>query len=113
MTTKTTGAEFKQFYSSEEYWPRDVCWHEDEIVVIDGEECDSDVDYSKVRDSSVVSIDGGVVYKTPHIEVCSFEAYFKKWRKQQNTVIAVIEFDKTSETEVREVLKRLPIKVIK
>lgn len=45
MATKTTGAEFKAFYSDKAWWP-DGTWHEDEEVSIDGAQVDDDTDLS-------------------------------------------------------------------
>ena len=102
MTVKTTGAEFKRFYFDDAYWP-DGAWHEDEEIEVDGSPILEDAALEDVPDSAVMKIAGGTVIGLPDWgdDGPSFEAYFKKWRKAQNTTSLVVECAKDKEDAVR------------
>ena len=95
MSVKTTGAELKQFYLDNAYWP-DGAWHEDEDIEVNGSPLSEDSSIEEVPDDAVVKITGGAVIGLPGYENegPTFEGYFKKWRKAQNTVTFVVECDK-------------------
>ncbi len=92
MATKTTGVELKAFYNDEDFWKRSVdgkvwdIWHEGLILLVNGQEQSEDFSIEKdLQDDDAVTIPvGGLVYLPPDQD-CSFESFFKKWRKQQNT----------------------------
>ena len=90
MATKTTGAEFKAFYSDEEWWPKGT-WHEDEEVSIDGVQADDDTDLSLVADGGRLVLSNGYVTNTEGVDLGSFEGYFRKWRKKQTTAVLAVE----------------------
>lgn len=97
MATKTSGIEFKRFYNDAKYWPpgADV-WHEDVTYVINGKELSDDEDPTKVTDSDVVVIHGGMVMKSPLYKEGnepSVESYFRRWKKEQTTTAFVVECD--------------------
>lgn len=102
MTVKTTGAELKRFYFDDAYWP-DGTWHEDEEIEVNGSPLSEDSGIEAVPDDAVVKIAGGAVIGLPGCgnEGPSFEGYFKKWRKAQNTVSFVVECAKDNEEVVR------------
>jgi hypothetical protein len=90
MATKTTGAEFKAFYSDKAWWP-DGTWHEDEEVSIDGAQVDDDTDLSSVEDGGRLVLANGYVTNEQGDELGSFEGYFRKWRKKQTTAFLAVE----------------------
>lgn len=110
MAAKTTGAEFKRFYVDNDFWP-DGVWHEDEFLIVDGEEYEGEV--SKLEDHAKVSINGGSVMFDGPDGKCpwgdkdgpSFEAYFKRWRKKQTTGFVVVEFDLSKREAVFDAIK--------
>ena len=115
MATNTTGAEFKRFYNDDFYWKVSGdgdTWHEDEYVLANGAEIDGE--YTDVADDAKVSIAGGVVFG-PVIgsEEPSFEAYFKRWRKAQSTVMLMVEVDRSKEESMRAAIKAEGGKVVK
>lgn len=119
MTTKTTGAEFKRFYSDPEYWPetekdgQDGPWHEDEIIEVDGQARGPDAELSDIADTAAVRIDGGAVYGSRFKgDGPSLETYFKRWRKAQTTCTLVIECDIGKRDEIVAALKKLGAKVL-
>src|SRR5690349_3170348 len=108
MTTKTTGAEFKRFYNDEAFWPQDDgnTWHEDETLTVNGVEHQDGIDTDTLPDDATVTIDGGIVFG-PQWDgnEPSFEAYFKRWRKQQSTVSFLVECDAAQLDAVKAALK--------
>ncbi len=95
MSVKTTGSELKRFYFDDAYWP-DGTWHEDEEIEVDGSPLSEDLGIEDLPDDAVVKIAGGAVIGLPDCgdDGPSFEGYFKKWRRVQNTVSFVVECDK-------------------
>ena len=92
MATKTTGAEFKAFYSDPLWWPEGI-WHEDEEVTICGLEPPDDFDLADVADAAILVISGGYVSDADSNDLGSFEGYFRKWRKKQTTATFLVECD--------------------
>jgi len=96
---KMTGSEWNRFYR--ESWPEGY-WHEGEEMTMDGEELTADFDLADVPDSAVIRLSGGTVYVTDDGEEGpSLEAYFKQWRKRQNTTVLVVEAPKEAADAVR------------
>lgn len=115
MTIKTTGAEFKRFYSDKEFWPDGhSVWHEDEYITVDGVDIDGDYDLTEVPDDSRMTIEGGAVMDERHPDKeQSFEGYFKKWRKNQSTATIIVEVPKDKLEEVTIAIKQAGGKVCK
>lgn len=90
MATKTTGAEFKAFYSDKTWWPEGV-WHEDEEITIEGEPPADDFDLSEVADDVRMVLANGYVTNDKGDELGSFDGYFRKWRKKQTTAFLAVE----------------------
>lgn len=106
MAVKTTGAEFKRFYSDAEFWPEGT-WHDDTILKVDGVEWDSMTDYSAIPDASTVTIVCGVVIDSPLAgsDMIKLGTYFKKWHKTQSTVSMLIECDLSNLDAVKAAIK--------
>lgn len=109
MAAKTTGAEIKQFYNDSSWWTTGV-WHEEEYILVNGTQEDSDNIFN-FKDTDVVSISGGVVRDNDYNEIASFEGFFRKWKKQQNTSIVVLEVPKDKMDELTDYTKTLGIKI--
>lgn len=96
MPTKTTGAEFKRFYTDDKHWPQDDgnTYHEDENVLVNGELHNGD--YESIEDSAIVTVEGGMMFGPAwdYEDSPSFETYFKRWRKLQATEFLVVEAPK-------------------
>lgn len=90
MATKTTGAEFKMFYSDKAWWP-DGVWHEDEEITIEGEPPADDFDLSEVADDVRMVLANGYVTNDKGDDLGSFDGYFRKWRKKQATAFLAVE----------------------
>jgi hypothetical protein len=97
---KTTGAEWKRFYTDDTYWP-DGAWWDDGEVRINGEEADSEVSLSEIPDDCVITVDGGVVIRPDNDDDISIEEYFNLWKKQQTTVTFVVDVPKEHADAVR------------
>jgi len=117
MATKTTGAEFKRWYTGP-YWEGNGMWHEEEIITVNGGEVgELDSDLNSVEDTDVLTISGGIIYDDDAIPYDpenskDFEKEFRKWRKQQNFVILLVQVPKSFEGELRDYLKTLKGKVL-
>jgi hypothetical protein len=99
VPTKTTVAEFRDFYNDEAVWANDA-WYEDLAITIDGAPLDNDdVDWSSppasIPLSSLMTISGGVLLrpKTKGSSQCDgldMEREFKRWRKSRTvTTVSV------------------------
>ena len=115
MTVKASGAEVKAFYTDKKFWPKGTI-HEDEIVVIDGipvEEGSVDLG-EDLSDTCIVEItDGYVTNDTYDKDLGSFENYFKKWRKQQDTAFLSVSVPKDKLDAVVAAIKAAGGKVSK
>lgn len=91
MGTKTTGAEWKRYYSDTSAWP-DGAWHDDEIITVNGVDAE-DIDLNEIEDSAVVVVSGGVYLTGTHADdnAPSLETHFKRWRKAQSTTFLAVE----------------------
>lgn len=114
MTVKTTGYEFKQFYSDSAYWGT-YAWEEYEIEV-DGKLFDgSDQDIEDIPYTAIVKIIAGYVYNqdpSDGSDSQSLESFFKKWKKPRNTMSLTIELAKEREAEFKELMKLHKFKVV-
>ena len=112
MTIKTTGREFKQFYNDNSWWSPET-WHEDDEISINGAERDDEMELGAIPDDVIVSISGGVVLGLPDGKQPTLEAYFKRWRKEQNTAHLVVECSKEAVQTVMSAVKAAGGKVVK
>jgi hypothetical protein len=105
MTTKTTGAEWSAFYADKSAWPEDA-WHEDETVTVDGAEVDNlEFDPANLPPNARVTVSGGIVFlNADSTNGPTLEAYFKSWRKKQNTVFMTVEVSRTDAEKVQEAI---------
>lgn len=102
MTVKTNGAEFKRFYNDSSIWPRDS-YHEDEIITIDGvKNAEYGIDYEKINDGAVMTIQDGIVYLDESFNTVSFEMHFKRWRKAQSVDFLICEVPKEKAEDIRK-----------
>lgn len=94
MAIKTTGAEWKKFYTDPDFWP-DGTWHDDEEITVNGDVADADDNLEMIDDSAAVTVAGGVVFiHEGDDDGPTLEAYFKRWRKKQTTVFLSVEVSK-------------------
>lgn len=93
MTTKTSGAEFKQFYRDEKYWPNGS-YHDDSVITLNGVEVDGDTDLSTADDDSLIVIESGFVYLSDRD--VDLENHFLDWRSKQRvrTILVHAEAEK-------------------
>lgn len=110
MTAKTNGAEFKRFYADISIWPEDA-YHDGELVLVDGVEWDHPDGYGVIPDSAKVQIEDGGVY-FPDGKDCSFEGYFKAWRKRQTVAVVMVECDKFKLDDVEAAVRAAGGKVL-
>jgi hypothetical protein len=105
MTVKSSVAEFKQFYNNLAFWPPGS-YHDDVIFSVNGIAVDdADFNIENFSDSDAIVVEGGDVYLSNGNGFFrlsdSVENHFKKWKKQQVTVLMVIEVNCDREAEVR------------
>lgn len=117
---KMTGREWNRFYKDETAWPIGA-WHEEEEMKVDGKVVDEDFDLTDIRDASVVTLSGGIVYfNNPLVadyfdqtqNAPSLEAHFKQWRKRQNTTSIVVEVANEKAEAVRAAIVAAGGKVV-
>ena len=99
---KTNGAEFKRFYNDETAWP-DGAWHEDELLLVNGDECEAGID--TIPDNAIVNLSGGAVFGLPSGAEPSMELHFKNWRRRQTATTILVECDLTKVDDVKAAVK--------
>lgn len=92
---KTTGAEFNNFYTDDEFWAG--AWHDDTLVFVDGVEL---ADLDDLPPAAKVVIDTGVVI---HQDAFGNEKstedllkFFRRWKKNAKTETFVVTVNKTA-----------------
>lgn len=84
------GATWKRFYSDSKLWePAGVCWHEDEVFWVDGEEVSEDYDMETVPDTSRVSVVSGTYYDR-NGDSHDFAEVFQKWVKANGVEVVAV-----------------------
>lgn len=107
---KTTGAEFRAFYTDPAIWKEGV-YHEDGIFLVGDEELDFSEDLESVPPNAVMKIDGGVIFDGD--ECLDFEKVFRRWKKAQAVVVLAIEVKRADEDAMAEAVKRLGGRVLR
>lgn len=112
MALKIPAAEFKRFYNDPTYWPEDNgdTYHDDVLFAIDGVET-SDMETEKLPDNAVVTIVyGGAVFG--HGNGVGLDTYFRRWRKEQDTVYLTVAVPKDKQDAVTAAIKAAGGKVV-
>lgn len=111
MATKTTGLELKDFMDADAFWlePDGVneYWFDDLLIKRNGviEESPGIDDFN---DADEVVILGGIVQSNNQdIDPIMFEAFFKKWRKQNSFGYLSVSVPKDKMDEMKELIKKL------
>lgn len=113
MPTKTNGAELKAFYLDDAYWRKssekstDDVWHEDLVLLVNGAEQPDDFSITTdLRDEDEVTITSGwVMSNVPTFKERSFEAFFKAWRKAQDTAFLSVSVPKDKLEAVKAAIR--------
>lgn len=111
MTVKTTGAEFKRYYSDEKAWPPGQ-YHDDSQITVDGVHSE-EADLSAVADTDEIVIVCGWVFPADEGRAIELETHFKKWRRTQSVQFLTVEVPKDKAEAVIEAIKANGGKVIK
>jgi len=104
MPTKTTVAEFRDFYNDDTVWANEA-WHEDLSIIIDGNEADDDIDWTSIPANFTpempMTISGGTLIRpkskgSMEADEFNLETIFKRWKKAKavTTLVATIPNDK-------------------
>lgn len=91
MTTKTTGAEWKRFYTDKTVWP-DGAYHEDVVVHINGVH-NPEASLEDVPDDAEILIESGYIM-LPDGKDSDLNESFIKWRDAQNIANGLFEAPK-------------------
>ena len=85
MTIKTSGKDFKQWYSDIEEWPKDA-YHEDETIKINGKNRGDDDELHSVDDNAIISLSGGCIYFDDGDvnKVVSMEGALRRWLRKKS-----------------------------
>ena len=108
---KTNGATFKRFYDDDSVWPEDS-WHEDEEILINGEECSEGWSARDIPNDAIILLSGGVVYGLTNGTETSLELHFKRWLKRQTTVVFMVECSRDKIEQVKEAARSAGGKVL-
>lgn len=98
MAAKTTGAEFKRFYTDADFWPEDGgdTYHDDEVFTVNGQKAQDGIDIDHLADDAMVEIEGGMVFGPKWDgDEPSLEEYFERWRDAQQTASFLVECDQS------------------
>lgn len=104
---KTTGAEWKAFMADE--WPPGLSLDiDDEFVRVDGLRPRQDVALEEyVPDDAVILIEAGVILDDEQPDRgTSLDSFFKKWRKQRDTVVMVVYAPRDKADTVKTAIKQ-------
>lgn len=115
MATRTTGAEYKRFYSDPNAWPADSeTWNEDTILKVNGVELE-DYDVERFADTDRIIIVSGIVLsdRWDSDQAPSLESYFKRWKKAQDTVILTVQVSKELQAAVEKAIAEVGGKLVK
>lgn len=104
MPVKTTGLEWRKFYSDNSFWPKNS-WHDEEHVLVDGAEPGDDFNFDEVADETVLTVSGGVVFLNEDAtDGPSLEAYFRRWKKKQTTSLLIVEVPREAADTMRALI---------
>ena len=122
MPKKISGADFKRFYSDDEYWERVFganAYHEDLSLVVDGVALDEDgIDTDKLPDSALVEIRSGYITTAggKADDCIAFSSAYNTWQKKQTCITVVIQCGNVDQAlvtaEVADTVKRVGAKVL-
>jgi hypothetical protein len=107
MAAKTTGTELQAFYGDKSFWPeKPNVWHEDLEVKVNGTLADETFEIALLKPDDLVTIQGGWIYSEAPIQTdCSFETYFRRWKKLQDTVVLLVNVPKDKQDAVKAAIK--------
>lgn len=110
---KTTGAQFKAFYSDENFWPEGA-YYEYETVVVDGKVNGEDIsiDYEDIADEAVVKVIGGAVFSEDGSDIATFKKFFNDWLKKQESEIILVQVSKAELENLKSYLKTIKAKIL-
>jgi hypothetical protein len=100
MSIKTTGRDFKRFYTDDAVWKpagsKDGAYFDDVTIYVNDADWDAGgKDYEDIPDDATVSFSGGSWYPdqdtAAQYESRNFETVFKKWRKAQTHTTIIVE----------------------
>lgn len=112
MAVKTSGAEWKRYYTDTSVWP-DGWWHEHEEITVDGV-TDEERAPSEIEDGAVVVIKGGIIFKGGYDSPgMSVEDHFRKWRKTQTTEFLIVEVSKNQAEHVVSAIVKASGKIVR
>jgi len=117
MSVKTTVAEWRKFLFDDTALPYGA-WNgkyiDDDEYLLNGEPCDSDnIDFDRPA-SKLTVLCGMVRYNDRELSDldCPLTDYFKRWRKQMDSVYICAEIPKGKEKELKVFIANLKGKVI-
>lgn len=105
MAIETTGKTFKFFYTDKEWWVGD-CYHDDEVIYVNGVET-HDLCSENIPDDSIVRIEGGEIIDHPRYEGFGLDDFFELWLKEQTNMTLLIQFPKEHHARVNLALLKL------
>lgn len=85
MSVKTSGRDFKRWYSDEKEWPKEA-YHEDETIKVNGQKIGEDDELQDVDDNDEIVLSGGCIYfgDGDANKVISMESALRRWLKNKS-----------------------------
>lgn len=114
MSVKTTGGEFKRFYTDPSVWKNDGYYNEDLQLTSNGVDVSEDIannDVSILPDNAKIVLLGGYLNSPEKDEPEDLCTVFRRWQKKNNTNSIVLEFAKADREKLLDVIKNSGIKV--
>lgn len=102
MSVKTTGLEFKKFFTDDDFWPEG--WSHEGVIMINRGDC-IEFDMDDIKDDAIVCFQHGVVLDEEYASRGSFESFFKKWRRKQTIKSILVECDVAKFEAVKAAIK--------
>lgn len=108
MPTKTSGSELKAFYNDDGFWNpngEDDVWHEELELEVNGQVMDDSFSIDEdLKPEDQVRIMAGWVQSNDGSVDVSFETYFKRWKKKQDTVFLSVQAPKDKLDAIKEAI---------
>ncbi|MDD2127038.1 hypothetical protein NP544_26205 [Pseudomonas monteilii] len=108
MPTKTIGSELKAFYNDDGFWKpngEDDVWHEELELEVNGQVMDDSFSIGEdLKPEDQVRIMGGWVQSNDGSVDVSFETYFKRWKKKQDTAFLSVQAPKDKLDAIKEAI---------
>lgn len=78
---KTTGEEFKKFYTDKTVWFDDSCYHDELELFVDGCLVVNESQIANISDASKVVLEAGCFFSSKSVEPEDLLTVFRRWKR--------------------------------